>query len=151
MDGNEPEPDNGKDAAGQDNEVAEVVSKRHASKNGKRSVKRSTHSAVNGDHETHDEVAEDAGAYGRSPAEADGNHGRSDFPVRDGPGIGHPIGDIGLPGPCALGRGDRVEVGVGSIFGGREAALLLVDCETEAGETPFEAGCVTDLDVRSDR
>ena len=35
-----------------------------------------THAAVDGDHETHDEVAEHAGTDGISPVKTDSNHRR---------------------------------------------------------------------------
>lgn len=108
---------------------------------------RSTHSAIDGNDQTHDEVAENTGADGHSPAEADGDHGRSDFPIGDSPRVGHPVGDVGLPGPCALGWRDGVKVGVGGIFRRREAALFLVNCETEARQAAFEAGRLTNFDV----
>ena len=88
----------------------------------------STHSAIDGNDETHKKVAKDTGADCHSPVEADGNDGRScatkvsapplslaqlstdgshrgeltNFPVRDSPSIGHPVGHIRAPVPGAL-------------------------------------------------
>jgi hypothetical protein len=84
-----------------------------------------THSAINSNDETHDSVAKDTGADCHFPAEANGDHGRScatkvsapphsnsidqarrggltNFPVRDRPGVSHPVGDIRAPVPGAL-------------------------------------------------
>lgn len=93
---NSPEPDDGEDAAGQDDEVAEEVSKWHTRENGERSVQlfqqvsstelrslekdrthNSTHSTVDSNDETHDGVTQDTGTDGHSPAEADGDDGGS--------------------------------------------------------------------------
>ena len=63
----------------------------------------------------------------------------TNFPVRNGPRIGHPVGDIGAPVPGALGRRDRVEVGIGGVFGRSKAALLLTDLPAEVREAPLEA------------
>ena len=90
---NEPEPDDGKDAAGQDDEVAEVVAKGHACENGKRSVKLfrvssvqlfgqdishlGADSTVDSNDETHKSVAKDTGSDCHFPAETHGDDGRS--------------------------------------------------------------------------
>ena len=90
---NQPEPDDSEDAAGQHDKVAEVVAKWHTCENGERSVKlyqvssaqlfskdtthRSTHSAIDGNDDTHDSVAKDTGADCHFPAEADSDNGRS--------------------------------------------------------------------------
>jgi hypothetical protein len=71
------EPDNGENTARQDNKVTEEVAEWHTCKHRERSVKGSTHSAVDGDDETHDGVSEHTGSNGHSPAETDCNHGRS--------------------------------------------------------------------------
>ena len=82
------------------------------------------HSAIDGNDDTHDSVAEDTGTDCHSPAEADGNDGRScakkvsgtplsltqvstdesltNFPIGDSPGVGHPVGYVRAPIPCAL-------------------------------------------------
>lgn len=87
-----------------------------------------THSAISGNDETHDKVAKDTSTDCHFPAEADGNDGRScattvsgpplslarvstdeshrrgltNFPVRDSPGVGHPVGYVRTPVPGAL-------------------------------------------------
>jgi hypothetical protein len=127
-----------------------------------------THSAIDGNNETHDSVAQDTGDDCQFPAETDVDHGRScttkisapprsldftlktctslsldstdeaprggltNFPVRDRPGVGHPVGDIGAPVPGALGRRDGVEIGIGGSRRGGKAALLLTDLQAEA-------------------
>ncbi len=128
-----------------------------------------THSAVNSNDETHDKVAQDTGTDCHSPTEANGDHRRScievsapphsrksidnacrggltNFPVRDGPGVGHPVGDIGAPAPSALGRRNGVEIGIGGSLGGSKAALLLTDLKAETGQASLGAGHVTDFD-----
>ena len=97
---------------------------------------RGTHSAINGNDETHDSVAKDTGPNCHSPAEANGYDTRTyatraseyiqlsaltspmenppipthethrerltNFPIRDSPGVSHPVGDIRAPVPCAF-------------------------------------------------
>ncbi len=72
--------------------------------------------------------------------------GLTDFPVRDSPGVGHPVGDIRAPVPGPLGRRDRVEIGIGGSFCGGKAALLLTDRKAEAGQASLEGGHMTSFD-----
>ena len=140
-----PKPNDGEDAAGDNDEVAEVVSKRHAREHGEGRVKSGTHPAVDGDDKTHDGVAEHTGADGILPVEADGDDGRSDLPVRHGPGVGHPVGHICAPVPRALGRRNRVEIGIGGSRADGEAARFLTHLQTEAREASLERGHATDF------
>ena len=129
-----------------------------------------THSAIDRNDETHDRVAKNTGADCHFPAETDRDHGRScatksstppraptpqtkhvargltNFPVRDRPGVGHPVGDIRAPVPGALGRRDGVEIGIGGSLCGGKATLLLTDLQFEAGKASLEEGHVTGLD-----
>ena len=192
-----PEPDDSENAAGQDDKVAEVVAEWHTCENRERSMKLSqvisaqlsscmdtthfgTHSAIDGNDDTHDSVTKDTGANCHFPAEADSNDGRSctiqssapplsksfnsrsqvlkfqpdnshgekltDFPVRNGPGIGHPVSYIGAPIPSPFRRRNGIEIGIGGILRGRETAGLLADLEAEVGEASLSASRVTDFD-----
>jgi hypothetical protein len=74
-------------------------------------------------------------------------HGElTDFPVRDSPSVGHPVGDIRAPGPSTPWRRDRVEIGIGGTLCSGKAALLLTNLEAEPGEASLEAGHVTSFD-----
>ena len=65
----------------------------------------------------------------------------TNFPIRDGPGVGHPVGHIGAPIPGTLRRRNGVEVGIGRIRRGGETRRLLIDNPAEA-MTLLESGGV---------
>jgi hypothetical protein len=67
-------PDDGEDSAGEDNEVAEVVSKRHASEDREGSMQSGSYASIDGDDNAHDKIAEHAGPDGHFPIQTDGNH-----------------------------------------------------------------------------
>lgn len=101
---------------------------------------------VNGDYNTHKSIAKDTSADSQSPTQTDSNDGRSDFPVRDSPGVGHPVSDVRVPFPGSLRGWDRIEVGVGSTLGFGERARLSRNLETELGN-PSSEGRLTDAGV----
>ena len=70
----------------------------------------------------------------------------TDFPVGDSPSVGHPVGDVRAPVPCSLRWRDWVEVGIGSVLRGSEAALLLTDLKAELGYASSEARHLSLLD-----
>lgn len=73
----------------------------------------------------------------------------TDFPIRDCPGVGHPVGHIRHHAPGPLRRRNGVKVGIGGIWGCGKTAGFLVDGKAEA-KAPLEAGRRTLFD-RLDR
>lgn len=75
------------------------------------------------------------------------NHGGlTDFPVRNSPGVGHPVGDIGAPVPGAFRWRNGVEIGIGGVLCDGKTALLLTDLKAELGQASLEGGHATNLD-----
>lgn len=157
------EPNNGKNTTGQDDEVAEVITEWHTCEYREGSVElyqvsmnqtgclnpstySGTHSAVDSDDQTHDEVTENASADGQLPTQADSNDGGSNFPVGHSPGVGHPVSNIGAPIPCSLGGWNWIEISVGSILGSSETACFLSDFKAEVGYASPACRTMGDID-----
>ena len=74
-------------------------------------------------------------------------HGElTNFPIRHGPSISHPVGDIREPIPRPLRRRDGVEIGIGGLRGLRKTAGLLTDLEAEVRQAASELAYMTGLD-----
>jgi hypothetical protein len=67
---------------------------------------------------------------GYNSALPDSSH--TNFPVGDGPSIGHPVSNIGTRAPRAFRRRDRVEVGIRCSWSCSKTAGLLVDSKRKA-------------------
>ena len=123
-----------------------------------------TNSAIDGNHDTHHSVAENASADCHFPAQTGSDQGRSctkrfrpalteseehialtDFPIGHGPGVGHPIGYVGLPGPCSVAWRNGVEVGIGRVCAHGKTTGFLRDGQAEA-EAFLECGRLTHFD-----
>ena len=132
------EPYDRQHSSAQHDKVREVIPKRHPRQDGERCMQRRSHASIDRNHRSHQHVTEHTSPNRHPPAQSYLNHGTRYLPVRDGPGVGHPVGDISAPVPGPLGRRDGVEVGIGSAFGFREGRFFASHFETEAWEAVAE-------------